>query len=256
MRNIIIAITVLFVVSGYSFDTNAQPIVVPNALTNVEGDTSNGFPFNCGLFGINSQRYQQIYAADQIGMSGFITALNFRVRGDSDPLGPGTLNGLQIDMSITPVNPENASNTFADNLGPVVETVFQGNHTFEAPACMVAPCPFNISIPINPFFYDPTQGNLIMDMRVPSCVNLGEVTFDSTNATPDTEMNRIYTAVPTPDGVDLPTGSIDDSQGIVTQFIFSSPTRNVPTLSEWGLIAMVAVLGVVGLIAIRRRVTA
>ena len=29
--------------------------------------------------------------------------------------------------------------------------------------------------------------------------------------------------------------------------------RNVPTLSEWGLIAMVAVLGIVGFIAIRRR---
>ena len=31
------------------------------------------------------------------------------------------------------------------------------------------------------------------------------------------------------------------------------PPSNVPTLSEWGLIAMAGVLGIVGLIAIRRR---
>lgn len=31
------------------------------------------------------------------------------------------------------------------------------------------------------------------------------------------------------------------------------PTRNIPTFSEWGLIAMAGVLGIIGLIAIRRR---
>ena len=31
------------------------------------------------------------------------------------------------------------------------------------------------------------------------------------------------------------------------------PTRNVPTLSEWGLVAMAGVLGVIGFIAIRRK---
>jgi len=32
-----------------------------------------------------------------------------------------------------------------------------------------------------------------------------------------------------------------------------SPTKNVPTLSEWGLIAMAGVLGIVGFMVIRRR---
>ena len=31
------------------------------------------------------------------------------------------------------------------------------------------------------------------------------------------------------------------------------PTRNVPTLSEWGLITMAAILGVIGFMVIRRR---
>lgn len=30
-------------------------------------------------------------------------------------------------------------------------------------------------------------------------------------------------------------------------------TRNVPTISEWGLIAMAAILGIVGFMVIRRR---
>ena len=33
----------------------------------------------------------------------------------------------------------------------------------------------------------------------------------------------------------------------------SSPATNVPTLSEWGLIAMAGVLGIVGFMVIRRR---
>ena len=35
-----------------------------------------------------------------------------------------------------------------------------------------------------------------------------------------------------------------------------SPERNVPTLSELGLIAMAAILGIVGFIVMRRKVTA
>jgi hypothetical protein len=33
----------------------------------------------------------------------------------------------------------------------------------------------------------------------------------------------------------------------------SLPERNVPTLSEWGLIAMAGILGIAGFMVIRRR---
>ena len=42
-------------------------------------------------------------------------------------------------------------------------------------------------------------------------------------------------------------------QGFAGDLAFTPLSRNIPTLSEWGLIAMAAILGIVGFMAIRRR---
>ena len=42
--------------------------------------------------------------------------------------------------------------------------------------------------------------------------------------------------------------------GLITEFVCAARVnRSVPTLSEWGLIAMAGILGIVGLLAIHRR---
>jgi len=46
---------------------------------------------------------------------------------------------------------------------------------------------------------------------------------------------------------------LDNSTGYERIVYMTVPPRNVPTLSEWGLIAMAGVLGIIGLLAIRRR---
>ena len=52
---------------------------------------------------------------------------------------------------------------------------------------------------------------------------------------------------------------LDDDGGSVSELLYDlsfgecTPFRNVPTLSEWGLIAMAALLGIVGFMVIRRR---
>jgi len=61
-----------------------------------------------------------------------------------------------------------------------------------------------------------------------------------------------------PDGVlitDIPDGrNFACSPGGTADCVFiNRPIRNIPTLSEWGLIAMAGVLGIVGFMAIRRR---
>lgn len=50
----------------------------------------------------------------------------------------------------------------------------------------------------------------------------------------------------------------DDGDGDIGGFriMNNDPIRNIPTLSEWGLVAMAGVLGVIGMLAVRRRRTA
>ena len=183
---------------------------------------------------------------------GDITSINFRLDAVfPGPFGPFNLPNVQIDMSITPVAPENPSLTFADNLGPAVNTVYQGDIIINLPQCTVNPCPFDMMIPLEvPFPYNPSEGNLIVDFRVPNCIDFSVFAFDSDDSIPTTVMNRVFTTVP--DGVDDPTGVSDGDIGLVTQFVIV-PQINVPTLSEWGLIAMAGALGIVGFVVIRRK---
>src|SRR5206468_10261941 len=53
-------------------------VVVPNSARTTEGDINNSYPFNITLFGLSSQRYQQVYAASQFGGGGLITQIIFR----------------------------------------------------------------------------------------------------------------------------------------------------------------------------------
>lgn len=47
--------------------------------------------------------------------------------------------------------------------------------------------------------------------------------------------------------------SVCDAQTQVISLEVLTGPRNVPTLSEWGLIAMAGILGIVGFMVIRRR---
>ncbi len=56
-------------------------------------------------------------------------------------------------------------------------------------------------------------------------------------------------------GENSPFGDLVNDTGLVTEFKLTVLPRisNVPTLSEWGLIAMAGILGLVGFMVIRRR---
>lgn len=44
--------------------TAQNSVVVPNSLTNIEGNSDNGYPFNCNCL---SMRYQQVHLGSEIG---------------------------------------------------------------------------------------------------------------------------------------------------------------------------------------------
>ena len=55
------------------------------------------------------------------------------------------------------------------------------------------------------------------------------------------------------DGATVTIDCLDDGGGISCTFSNFLGARPIPTLSEWGLIAMAGVLGIVGFLALRRR---
>jgi hypothetical protein len=241
--------TLLLLLSLGLSKVNAQPdvvsIVVPNANEFVEGNTENGIPFN---FIIRSIRYQQIYESTQLSECGNIVQVNFRF-DDNRPGDSETYPNIFIQLSTTNVTLAALSTTFADNIGPNVTTVYDGELIFSAPDCGSGPCPFDNTITLQtPFNYNPSDGNLLLDIS--NLQGSSYQQFDAVNPVPSIT-RRVFSL-----NVDAEIGEVD-SLGLVTQFVCEPlpppPPAPIPTLSEWGLIVMAGILGIVGFMVIRRR---
>jgi len=239
---LIILISLLLLSLGLS-KVNAQSVVVPNANEFVEGNSGSVFPFTV----TNAIRYQQIYESTQLFPCGNIIQLKFRLDSDFIPQAFNfTILDILIQLSTTTTTPATLSSTFASNIGPNVTTVYDGELTISASDCESVPCPFDIMINLQaPFNYDPSQGNLLLD--VTKQVSPFGSAFDAVdNATSITQI------VVNSADADAETGIVTNT-GLVTQFVCEPVVSNIPTLSEWGLIAMAGILGIVGFMVIRRR---
>lgn len=215
-------------------------VVVPNALSGVEGAGGNTFPFDS----VTAQRYQQVYAASQFGGGGLITQVAFRPDG---PLGHAfsvTIGSIQIDLSTTLAAPDGLSGTFASNVGLDDTMVFSGSlnlsSAFTGPSG--GPKAFDIIVNLTtPFLYNPSLGNLLLDVRNLS----GEPTglageFDSQFTLGD-PVSRTF------GGIASTTASAADSEGLVTQFTI------IPEPSTIGLLAIGLFLVLLGVTHRRRR---
>ena len=118
--------------------------------------------------------------------------------------------------------------------------------SFSAPVCVIGPCPFDNTITLeNPFKYHTSDGNLLLDVTVPTAVLY--VQFDSVFENPI--MQRVWN-----DGnATADTGEIADDTGLVTQFVCEPIPAQVPTLSEWGLMVIAVMLGIIGFMVMKRR---
>lgn len=226
-------------------DLRAQ-VVVPNDLANAEGPSGNQFPWACQL--ANGIRYQQFFASSQFDGPMEIGGLRYRVREGANGFSSTTIPNVLITLSTTNATPDSFSTTYAENVGPDVTVVYNGPLTISGTACEVGPCPFDIIIDLQtPFTYTPVIGTLLLDVTIPVCGDFLNNFIDGTVNGPIT--NRLFNN----DASD-PTGVTDDDGALVTQFVEPIPlVRNVPTLSEWGLIAMAGILAVVGVLILKRR---
>ncbi|MEO7790552.1 MAG: PEP-CTERM sorting domain-containing protein [Vicinamibacterales bacterium] len=222
----------------------ASPIVVPAALSGVEGNSNTAsVPFNITFVGLPSQRYQQVYSSTEFTSAILITELLFRPDFDFGSAFSSTLPSIQIELSTTVFGPDALSPTFATNVGADHATVFSGSLALSSADTGGSPRDFDISIVFTtPFRYDPTLGHLLLDVR-----NFGGGTttvFDAHTVAGDS-ISRVFTNATTPGGVMSATGVVS-SGGLVTQFV----TRPIPEPAMMILVGT-GLLG--GLGRVRRR---
>jgi hypothetical protein len=221
----------------------AAAVVVPGGATSTELSEGTGSPFSIGNFGLSSQRYQQVYAANEFsGLAGggeYITQIAFRPDPFAGAAFSAVLASIRIDLSTVATGPDALSAVFGENVGANDTIVYGGasgaslflSSSFTGPA--FGPKDFDIVINLTtPFFYNPAAGNLLLDIR-----NFGGGTttyFSATSASGDA-MSRVFTFGS--DAGSAVAGNID-SLGLVTRF-----TTVVPEPCGFGLVA----LGLLGL---------
>ena len=217
-------VSLLCVISAFATSvTSADEIVVPNALTAVEGNLRNCIPIAaCEAI----DRYQQVYSSSQFPEGArFITEIRFRRDRNLGvlPFPPITFADIEINLSTTEANPDGLSTTFASNIGDDETNVYRGSLSISSSAPEPVPpaAPFDMDIVVvlqEPFVYDPSMGNLLLEWKVHS----GEafVQFVDAENTSGDSVDRLFaTGVDALTGIDEPAHSL----GLVTMFVFGFP---------------------------------
>ena len=169
-----------------------------------------------------------------------ITAIEFRTFPGAVPsafFGSTIVaSDIRIQLSTTGRGDEGAnqlSTTFADNVGTDVQTVYSGALSLTTAATGNVPNPFDYSIVLqNPFIYDPSLGNLLLDVLLPVTATLtsnglfGFTTFDQVNTLND----GIYSVLDINSGATA-TG-IGSTAGAITRFV-SEAVVAVPEPPAW-----------------------
>jgi len=198
----------------------ATAVIVPGGAAAAEGNLNTASPFNLAQFSVPSQRYQQVYSSTEFSAL-TITDILFRPDVLVGSAFSSTLANVRIDLSTTSAAVDGLSMTFANNVGADNTTVFNGalslSSSFTGPAG--GPKDFDIVIHLStPFFYNPANGNLLMDVRNFS----GGFTtqFDAANTLGDS-VSRADTF--STGNVNSATADFAETVGLVTEFVSGVP---------------------------------
>jgi hypothetical protein len=159
-------------------------------------DAQGPSPFR--FFGTGGSRAQTVYESRLFGnFDGprAITAIAFRAFLGSAPgafFGP-TVAGTDVTVRLSTTargesGPLQLSTSFADNLGTDLTTVFTG--PFSVTTTLAGSFDYVLRL-ATPFVYDPSRGNLLLDVLIPTTAEvlrsgiLGNLTFDQLNRVGD-----------------------------------------------------------------------
>lgn len=211
--------------------TRASLIVAPNALATTDGNLFDQTPPGS----TRPLRLLYIYDASQFAeLSGpaLLTAYTFRHDIDPGPSGPRVVEA-QIYASTTTRPVTGLSTVFADNIGPNNTLVFSGTLTWQTDNLPGAGNTRQFDIVnqlMTPFLYDPSAGNLALDLRYFSTSG-SSIRFDADTSPTINRLIGLGSATST-------TGAILGS-GLVTQFTFEPvPAPSTFTLTSLGTLGL------------------
>jgi hypothetical protein len=198
-------------------------------LTVGNDDGGNCYPFSC-LPSDGGTRYQQVYSAGAFSSSMLINSLSFYKSSG------GSLNSASYTLSLSTTSKNvkflDTSNP-ANNIG--------SDNTVLGTFALSGMIPDVLTFTGSTFNYDPTMGNLLLDVVVSNVITANGYGsfFKGTNDNPAT--SRLYV---NSDGVR------QDSLGpLVTTFDFVPPPSNVPEPMPLATLS----IGLAGMAAARRR---
>ncbi|WP_217358209.1 PEP-CTERM sorting domain-containing protein [Anabaena sp. UHCC 0187] len=183
-------------------------------------------PFGCTL------RYQQVYNASLFSSPIQIDTISFFNKNDS----PGSISNANYTINLSTTNKavNGLSNIFASNIGA-------NNQSFFVGSLSGAISDGKFSITGNSFLYDPSQGNLLLDVSKDG----GSYDFSAFldyNPSSNGSFSRLFSFD------NSSSGNIHDNYGLVTEF--SSASKSVPEpASLMGILG----LGAFGVTSLRKR---
>jgi hypothetical protein len=182
-------------------------------LVGAPGSSNNCFPFGCTTGNI----YQQVYNQSNFGAPLTITGLTFFHTGyaGSDNLNTGTYS-ISLSTTLTPVNGLDTTD-FDSNRGADNALFFTGS----LPATVAFGSSFTLAG--SPFAYNPSLGNLLVDMRI-SGIGPGGIYLDA-RSDAGTIFSRAHNF----------SSSGFASYGLVTQF--ETDAVAVPEPATWSLLS-------------------
>lgn len=167
--------------------TAHSQVVVPNLLTNLEGNFDNRIPWD----GEAPVRYQQVFLGSEVGPIVELQQIRFRQDDFHGEPFSNTIPDVTIILTSIPAGPDGLSLVFSENLGADAMVAYSGPLHLRSRSLSGSPHPFDISFNLQQTFdFDPSSGmNLLLDVTIPEGPDLAS--FDAENSDGDS-VSRVY----------------------------------------------------------------
>ena len=242
-KSVVYGAIVLALDSGFLRTAVAQtgPFLTPTFPNGSEGNSFSTVPFSGGP---DSVRFQQIFDFQGLTIAGYsgpflVSTILFREDGGRLAGFSSQFPDFQVNLSTTTRSADGLSSVFAENAG-ANDTVVVPRGAFHIGVNSGGGFTALIGFASNPFYYDPSQGNLLLDIRNfggggtswgyppffgPAYVDAWNVVGDRISSV---SANSVGAAA-----------GITSSLGLVTQFVLTPvPEPSTVALLTVGLIAI------------------